>query len=229
MEEDIVGKVGKLQRYQLCDVIACDNIFEYHDYNMYILANWNWWCIEIRQWMGILNLLLLNWLCTQNKIYWRMPFERCKFKWLIHNSLRRYTEKRRLVEGPGDAWWALQWWDFWIFSTKLLRRSWRVDCSTPSGSAQRRTGKSGSGSDSSRSNSKWRNWMNLDEIVCFGPSGRKHCKKGMERMTTVFTNGLCSIYMLWLCYVCANTTSWRRQKKPRSAIQWALIACIALY
>lgn len=39
MEEDIVGKVGKLQRYQLCDVIACDNIFEYHDYNMYILAN----------------------------------------------------------------------------------------------------------------------------------------------------------------------------------------------
>lgn len=41
--------------------------------------------------------------------------------------------------------------------------------------------------------------MNLDEIVCFGPSRRKHCKKGMERMTTVFTNGLCSIYMLCMC------------------------------
>lgn len=93
----------------------------------YILANWNWWCIEIRQWMGI--LLLLNWLCTQNKIYWRMPFERCKFKWLIDNSLRRYTEK----EGLGDVWWALHgvFLDFIHQAGEKVRR---VDCSTPPGS-----------------------------------------------------------------------------------------------
>ena len=96
----------------------------------------------------------------------------------------------------------------WILSTKLLRRSWWIVALlrryirviiTGRVSITRATSlRGGEATKAEAIASHPEDWMNLDEIVCFSLAERKHCKKGMERMTPVVTNGMYSMDSMYL-------------------------------